>query len=254
VSGAALIHYEEYGAGPPLLLVHGVMITGAMFQPIQGQLALRHRVIVPDLRGHGSSRAMGPPYTVAALAADLVQVLDRLEISTIDVLGYSQGGAIAQAFAITYPERCRRLVLSCTYAYNAATLREKIEGRLVPLMIRLLGMPRFARLVISVGLKRVTQERAKWVIGLMEDQDPALMIEAWRQAMAFDSRQRLDEIRCPTLVIAAANDDAVPFHHAKMLHDGIIGSKLVVIADADHALVWAKPEELLRVSEEFLQA
>jgi 3-oxoadipate enol-lactonase len=73
-------------------------------------------------------------------------------------------------------------------------------------------------------------------------------------AMAFDSRRRLAEIKCPTLVVAASRDESVPLHHAKMLHDGITGSKLVIIDGADHALIWARANELVRVIDEFLGA
>ncbi len=73
--------------------------------------------------------------------------------------------------------------------------------------------------------------------------------------MAFDSRSRLAEIGCPTLVVvAASNDQAVPIHHAKMLHDGITGSQLVIIDGADHALIWTHTDELVRVTDEFLGA
>ena len=58
-----------------------------------------------------------------------------------------------------HPARCRRLILACTYAYNPLTLRETIEGHLVPLLIRVLGMPRFARFVITLGLTRVDKAR-----------------------------------------------------------------------------------------------
>jgi pimeloyl-ACP methyl ester carboxylesterase len=197
---------------------------------------------------------MPPPYTVAQLASDLVSVLDDRGIPSASVLGYSQGGAVAQQFALDHPERCARLVLACTYAFNVATIREKIEGRLVPLLIRVLGMRRFARLVVSQGLSRVDKERAQWVVDLIADQDPGLMITAWKEAMAFDSRSRLSEITCPTLIVAGSNDNAVPFHHAEMLRMGIAGAQLVVIQDADHALVWAKPEELLRAVADFLLA
>jgi len=71
-------------------------------------------------------------------------------------------------------------------------------------------------------------------------------------AIAFDSRRRLPEIKCPTLVLAGSNDTAVPFYHAKMLHDGIKGSQLVVIDSVDHALIWQRPGEFVRVVEEFL--
>ena len=72
--------------------------------------------------------------------------------------------------------------------------------------------------------------------------------------MAFDSRRRLTEIKCSTLVVAAANDEAIPIHHAKMLHEGIPGSQLVVIDGANHALIWTHADELLRVTDEFLGA
>jgi 3-oxoadipate enol-lactonase len=86
----------------------------------------------------------------------------------------------------------------------------------------------------------------------MAGQDAGVMAAAWTAAMAFASRRRLAEIDCPTLIVAAANDQAVPFHHAKMLHSGIPGSRLVMIDAADHALIWTHPDELGRVIEEFL--
>jgi 3-oxoadipate enol-lactonase len=228
------------------------MITGEMFKSVMEHFAARHRVIVPHLRGHGRSRGLPPPYTPAQLASDLARLLDHLGIATTAVLGYSQGGAIAQQLVLDHPERCDRLVLACTYAFNTATFREWIEGKLVPVLLNVMGMRPFATLVISQGLKRLPKERADWVIGLIADQNRDLMVAAWKNAMAFDSRRRLAEIKCPTLVIAASEDKAVPLHHAKRLHEGIKGSRLVIVDDADHALVWTRPYELVRAAEEFL--
>ncbi|WP_089006437.1 alpha/beta fold hydrolase [Micromonospora viridifaciens] len=83
---------------------------------------------------------------------------------------------------------------------------------------------------------------------------PETLVSAWKQTMAFDSRRRLAEIVCPTLIIAASNDQAVPIHHAKMLHDGIAGSQLVIIDDAGHALIWTHSDEFERVTDDFLGA
>ena len=88
-----LLHFTERGSGPPLLLAHGLMVTGDMFDTVVDQFATRHRVIVPDLRGHGNSRGLPPPYTVSQLALDLSHLLDHLGIPMTAVLGYSQGGA-----------------------------------------------------------------------------------------------------------------------------------------------------------------
>src|SRR5512135_1507995 len=127
-----LLFFTERGSGPPLLLVHGLMVTGEMFEPVMEHFAARHRVIVPDLRGHGRSRGLPPPYTAAQLASDLARLLDYLGIATGAVLGYSQGGAIAQQLVLDHPRRCDRLVLACTYAFNMATPRERLEGHLAP--------------------------------------------------------------------------------------------------------------------------
>jgi pimeloyl-ACP methyl ester carboxylesterase len=243
-----LLFFKERGSGPPLLLVHGLMVTGEMFGPVIERFASRHRVIVPDLRGHGQSRQLPPPYTAAQLAADLAGLLDHLGIAACAVLGYSQGGAIAQQLAIDHPERCDRLVLACTYAFNMASPREKLEGHVVPVLIRVLGMRRFAKLVATAGIK----QSANWLVPLIASQDRRLMLSAWKETMAFDSRDRLAEIRCPTLVIAGSKDVAVPIHHAKMLHDGVAGSQLVVIDGAGHDFLWSHSEEFVRVTDEFL--
>jgi pimeloyl-ACP methyl ester carboxylesterase len=179
-----------------------------------------------------------------------------LEIESADVLGYSQGGPVAEQLAVDYPKLVRRLILSNTYAYNPVTISEKIEGSLMPLLIRIFGMRRFANIVGSIGLKQVPKEQVesyRRVMNLIAEQDTNIMIAEWKDAMAFDGRGQLKEIKCPTLIIAGTKDTAVPMHHAKMLHEGIVGSKLVVIEGADHALIWADPSKLLDAVTIFLQ-
>src|SRR5262249_20317608 len=102
-SNSGLIAFKEQGSGPALLLVHGLMISGEMFEPVIGEFAVRHRVIVPDLRGHGRSRSLPPPYSTAQHAADLSRLLGHLGIDQAAVLGYSQGGAAVQQLALDYP-------------------------------------------------------------------------------------------------------------------------------------------------------
>ena len=227
-----------------------------MFHPIVEPLAKRHRLIIPDLRGCGRSRNLPPPYSVKQQAADLALLLEHLGIATTDALGYSQGGPVVQELALDYPEKVHRLILSNTYAYNMATLKEKMEGHAVPLLLRLLGIRLFVKLLISQGLKRIPKEQAAWVANLITrtwgESDTKSIVLAWREAMVFDSRSRLREIKCPTLMIAGSKDKAVPMHHASMLHEGIAGSKLVVIPRADHALMWTHPAQWLEKVNEFL--
>jgi pimeloyl-ACP methyl ester carboxylesterase len=246
------LYYFEAGSGSPLLLIHGLMMTGEMFRPVIEHFSFSHRVIVPDLRGHGQSRILPPPYAIGQLAADLARLLDHLDIETISVLGYSNGGAVAQQFALDFPKRCNRLVLACTYAFNMATFREWIEGHIFSFFIRIFGLKWFANLGKSKLKKQLSEEQAVWFANIISNQDLKLMSLAWRQMMKFDSRQRLAEIKCPTLIIAGSNDDAVPIHHAKMLHKGIIGSQLTIIDGADHLLMWTFPDKFLRAADQFL--
>jgi 3-oxoadipate enol-lactonase len=257
-SGASLesgqLYFTEAGSGSPLLLVRGLMVNGEMFEPVLDRFAAFHHVIVPDLRGHGRSRALPPPYTARQLAADLAGLLQQLGVESAAVLGYSQGGAIAQQLALDWPERCSRLVLGCSFAYNMATPREQLEGHVTPFLLRILGPRRFAEFVVSQGAKELDKERAAWLVNLMANQDRKLMAAAWKETMTFDSRPRLEEIACPTLIVAGSTDRAVPMHHAEMLHAGIRGSQLVVIEGAGHTLIWTHPDEFVRVTEDFLTA
>jgi len=248
-----LPYFIERGSGPPLLLIHGLMVTGEMFEPAAlNSLAARHRLIVPDLRGHGRSRHLGPPYTTRQLALDLSRLLDHLGIQSAAIIGYSEGGAIAQQLVLDYPDKCERLVLACTFAYNMASISEWVEGKIAPYMIDVIGLRRFAKLGVRMTRKQMGEERAERMARLIVDQDQKLMVNAWRETMAFDSRQRLGEITCATLIIAGSKDIAVPIHHARMLHEGIHGSELVVLEGADHMLLWTRTEDFLRIVEEFL--
>ena len=135
-----------------------------------------------------------------------------------------------------------------------ATPREQLEGHVTPFLLCALGPRRFAQFVVSQGAKELDKAGAAWLIGLIANQDRTLMIAAWEETMAFDSRQRIAEITCPTLIVAGSQDRAVPMHHAQMLHEGTRGSKLVVIPGAGHTLIWTHPDELVRVTEGFLGA
>jgi 3-oxoadipate enol-lactonase len=249
---AGPLSFIERGSGRALLLVHGLMATGEMFEPVLDRFAAHHRVIVPDLRGHGRSRGLPPPYTVRQLAADLSALLEGLGIESADVLGYSQGGAVAQELALDDPGRCRRLVLGCTYAYNMATRREWVEGHIAPWLVAVLGPRGMTQLGMRLGARELDPARMAWLVRIFASQDRKLMVTAWKEAMAFDSRSRLAEIACPTLIIAGSDDAGVPIHHAHMLHDGIRNSQLVVIEGGRHTLIWTHSDEFVRIVEEFL--
>ena len=107
--------YQRRGAGPPVLLLQGLGMSGAMWLSLPGGLVKSgHLVITPDNRGSGASDAPRLPYTMSTLAADAVAVLDDAGVQRALVAGISLGGMIALRLALDHPERVHGLVLAAT--------------------------------------------------------------------------------------------------------------------------------------------
>jgi pimeloyl-ACP methyl ester carboxylesterase len=254
ITAGASLFFQQAGQGAPLVLLHGLGANGAMFDPIVPAFTPQHQVIVPDLRGHGRSRDLPGPYDVPQLAADVIGLLDTLALQSVDVLGYSHGGAVAQYLAYTFPHRVRRLMLACTYAYNALSFREKIEDRLRPWLMRLLGPGRLMRVAIRTGaLGPLDAEHAQRLETLLASMGTRQMLVASQGLTTFDSRPWLAEIRQPTLIIAGENDPAVPLAHAQMLVQGIAGARLERIANAGHLLIWTHTDQFIALMKGFLE-
>ena len=247
-----LLNFIEKGTGPALVLIHGLMMSHKMFETVLPAFAEKHRVICPDLRGHGGSDSLGPPYTIPQLAKDVIELLDRLQVDRFDLLGYSNGGIIAEYIGATYPQRVSHLVLGCAYAYNRDSLREKIEAAIVPWIIRVLGMKRFSHFMFS-RTPEIGPELADRMAEIMASNDKQMMLKAWHEGNFFDARPLLPKIQASTLIIAGGKDDAVPMHHAKELVSGIKGAQLEVLPEGRHTLIWTNPDYFITTTELFLQ-
>ncbi len=243
MSQSNLIAIRQFGEGEPILLIHGLLMNGTLFQPLVPFLLSRRRILIPDLRGSGNSKHLLPPYTPTQHARDLAHLLDTLEIDSACVLGYSQGGTVAQQFAHDFPERVRRLYLVCTFAYNQITWREKFEGFLMPWLLRLSGIHGIARL-LARNASELDPEQQRQLEGIINDntlENALLSLEALRD---FDSRDWLKQLRCETLIVAGDSDTAVPLHHAHMLQAAIPQSRLLVMTHAGHTLLWTHTAQL----------
>src|SRR5580698_5813744 len=114
VSGMAPIngirmYYAVYGAGPPVLLIHGGLGHADIWGFQVPALAKDHKVIVADSRGHGRSTRSQQPFSYAQMADDYLALLDFLKINKVALVGWSDGGIIGLDIAIRHPERLSRL-------------------------------------------------------------------------------------------------------------------------------------------------
>jgi len=107
------MYYEERGEGPPLVLLHGGLLTIELsFGSVIPVLAEHHRVIAVELQGHGRTADIDRPMTFEGLAADVVGLLDDLGIEQADVFGFSLGGLTTYELLVHHPGRVRRAVVA----------------------------------------------------------------------------------------------------------------------------------------------
>src|SRR3954454_13768067 len=105
------MYYETYGNGTPLVLLHGGMLNIDLnFAGLIPTLAKKHSVIGVEMQGHGRTADIDRPITPAALASDIVALLDHLGIDRAHVLGHSMGGGVAMELAVSYPDRVLSVV------------------------------------------------------------------------------------------------------------------------------------------------
>src|SRR4030081_2095836 len=97
------LYYETHGAGRPLILLHGGLMSGETFGPVLPMLAERHKVIAVDLQGHGRTADIDRPIDVRLMAGDIAALMEHLRLDTADLVGYSLGGGVALQTAAKYP-------------------------------------------------------------------------------------------------------------------------------------------------------
>jgi 3-oxoadipate enol-lactonase len=245
---ASALYCAIHGSGRPLLLVHCLGASGAIFQPLIPALAARYQVIVPDLRGHGHSRRLPSPDSAERLVTDIENLLDLLGVSSCLALGYSSGGAIVQQFARRHPQRVRGVALVCSHARSATTIREQIENRLWPELFRLLGAGGVGRLAAHTGCPRGTSADAyAFVRETIATNDGRRIAPVARSLLPFDSRPWLHEIACPALVVAGGLDAITPVRCARELAGGLPNAELRVLPHAGHWLVKTHTDALLDI-------
>lgn len=112
------VYYATYGAGAPLVLLHGGLMTIEAFGPVLDRLAETRQVIAIEAQGHGRTGPLDRPMSYSAMAADVAEVIRTLGLGSVDVVGYSMGGSIGLRLAIEHPEAVKRLVVaSAPYAF-----------------------------------------------------------------------------------------------------------------------------------------
>ena len=212
------------------------------------QLAADFRLIRYDERGNGLSDWDTPELSLDAFVDDLACVADAAEVEQFDLLGISQGAAVAIAYSLKHPERVRRIVLLGGYAsgWQARGDNEEVSRREAMLTLTELGWgkdnPAYRQLFTSFYVPGASPEQMSWFNELQRrSASPENAVRLMRVLSKIDVRHLLSQVRHPTLVLHAQGDQAIPFREGEALARGIPGAQFVPLDSSNHILLDREP-------------
>jgi pimeloyl-ACP methyl ester carboxylesterase/putative sterol carrier protein len=263
--------YLEAGAGPPVVLLHGLGATNASFLPTLWELARDHRVVAPDLPGHGDTAKPVRAYHAAFFARWLRAFLDALGIEKAHMVGNSMGGRVAIELALRHPRRVDRVALLMP---SPAFIRNREWVRLVRIL-----RPELALLPVPVSHRQVVR-----AIRSMFSQ-PSRLPHAWYEAAADEfirvfstprgriaffssARQiyleephgddgfwdRLPALSRPAMFVWGERDRLVPARFARHVEAALPRSTSVVLDDCGHVPQYEMPERTHALVRDFLES
>ncbi len=225
---------EGPAQAPVVMLSNSLMSNYSMWDYQMQVLTARYRVLRYDQRGHGATQTTPGPYSVELLADDACALMDALDIGSVHFVGLSMGGFTGQILAAKNPEKLISLVLCDTacdmqpkslWNERIAAAREKGIEALVSGTLERWFTPSFH----ETGREDLEKVRSM-ILGTGVEGYIACA-QAIRDMFLCD---KLAEITVPTLVLVGAEDPACPVSAAEVLHRGITGSELAVLANAAH--------------------
>jgi pimeloyl-ACP methyl ester carboxylesterase len=201
------LYYEIHGSGRPLILLHGGLMSSETFGPVLTQLSEHHRVIAPDLQGHGRTADIDRPIDVRLMADDIAALIDHLGLDKPDIVGYSLGGGVALHTAAKYPDKVRRLV-----AASANIRPDAIYADM-----------RVQQAQVSGGAAEFMKETPMYqlyqrVAPRPEDFPKLLDKIGASMAKDFDDSDVVRGLQVPTLIVAADADMAPPSHYVEVFN------------------------------------
>jgi 3-oxoadipate enol-lactonase len=253
------IAWERHGAGPPLLLIHGLGYARWGWKPVLPGLAERFDVLLFDNRGIGESDAPPGPYTASEMAADALQVLDEAEVERAHVVGTSLGGMVAQELALAAPERVDRLVLACTTPGGPrAHPMPEVTVALLAEAQRLEPTVALRRFVENALAPQTVAEHPELVERIMEHrlrtkQDPAAWSAQAAAGATFDAYDRVGAITAPTLVVTGTDDAVVDPRNSELLCQLLTDSDNAYFPGLGHLFFWESPDGFVHCVTSFIE-
>lgn len=220
------MHYATFGAGDPVLLIHGGLGHADLWSAQVADLMKDHLVIVADSRGHGRSSRTADPFGYDLMSSDFVALLDFLKIDKVDLVGWSDGGIIGLDIAMTNPER-----LNSVFAHAANITTDGVD-------------PTVAEdAVFGAYIGKMAVDYAK--MSPTPDQFDAFVTQIsdmWATQPNWTDAQ-VAAITVPVAIVVGEYDEAILRAHTEHMAATIPGAALVILPEASHFAMLQAPEE-----------
>lgn len=262
------VSYRRGGAGPVLLLLHGIGDSSRAWVPAMRLLQRTYTVLAPDLPGHGNSSNPLGDYSLGSHASSMRDLLHLLSIERVTVVGQSFGGGVAMQFAYQFPSLCERLVLvdsgglgrEVNWILRLATVpaAEYVMPVLFPAFMRRWGDP-VARFLGDWGIRNATAaEMWRSYRSLTDPGNRAAFVRTARAVIdpggqSVSAVNRLYLVaQMPTLIVWGDQDKIIPLIHASQAHEAIPNSRLEVMEGVGHNPHMEDPDRFAWILEDFM--
>ena len=251
------MYYELKGAGRPVVLIGGLAGDARAWAPQVEVLSKTYQVLAFDNRGTGRSDCPPGPYTTRLFAEDTVALMDALSLPAAHVIGRSMGGAIAQEVALNFPDRVRSLVITASFGkldrYGAQILENIME------VVKAQGYRAAAKHQSLFFFPPAYFNTHKEELDAFEkllgnvDRPVHAYVASTLACIEHDALDRLDHIKCPTLVLAGQADVLCSVQCSREIVKRVPKAELKVLKGTSHFFLVQKPEETMGYILDFLK-
>ncbi len=237
VVDGAHIYYETYGQGTPVILLHGGLGSGNQFGFQVPALVDKHQVISIDTRGHGRSTLTKKTFTYHLFADDVLAVMDKLELKSAAIVGWSDGGEIGLDLAIHHADRISKLfVIGANYDVKGSKSRGD-------------HTPTFEEYGVRChhDYRKLSKTPKAWE-NLVDAMTPV-----WHTTTVF-TKEQLRTIATPTVVADGDHDEIIVLDQEKEMASLVQHGKFLVFENASHFVMWQDPASVNKAIVDFLDA
>lgn len=255
VTEQGIVHYESFGYGPPVILLHGWLGSWGLWQPTMEALGRRYRCYAMDFWGFGESGKKRDSYAVTDFMDLAVQFMDALGIESAPLIGHSMGGTTSLGALIRHPTRIRRVCV----------IGSPIVGTSLSIFLQLAGVPWIGSLVrsmpgaLSAGIRLfaplITRQPKIWYPMIQRDMSQTTVASFFSSIGSLqrtDLREQLKQVKAPVMGIYGLRDVIVHPRQYRPLQASVPHARIETMPASGHFPMLDEPARYLELVQSFL--